>query len=212
MVYVFAAKSNYETIESFIAVQGGLTKETFSHDQFYRLASSFFLHLTPFHLGLNILTLAIFGRYVEVIFGRTKFFNVLLLSAFSGSMISWLFSAADVVVGASGGIYGLIGAYFIAWKKYNRFLPGSTYVSDRTMYFILVAQIIVDINLPNIDMFSHIGGFCSGLLYAAWSTKGRSASKASTAYPFEIHISHVSSFAYFAGLAYFFVFILAPSI
>lgn len=152
---------------------GCLTKNSLQPSQLYRFGSSFFLHINPWHLGLNIICLAIVGRNVQVILGLDRFVNILFLSAFGGSLFSLAFSSFDAVIGASGGVMGLLGAYSFLCLKYQTDLPGSVQTSVRMVLLALVLQVVFDIATPAVDSCSHAGGFFTGLLYVSIATNRR---------------------------------------
>jgi membrane associated rhomboid family serine protease len=152
---------------------GCLTKNSLQSSQLYRFGSSFFLHFNLWHLGLNILCLAIVGRNVQVILGLDRFVNILFLSAFGGSLFSLAFASFDAVIGASGGVMGLIGAYSFLCIKYQTDLPGSVQTSVRMVVLALVLQVVFDIATPAVDSCSHAGGFVTGVLYVSIATNRR---------------------------------------
>jgi membrane associated rhomboid family serine protease len=201
--YVVLAAPGFESISEGAIIRGGLIKESLLTDQFYRFASSFFLHYTPFHLGFNILSLAIVGQYIDVILGRVRFINVLFCSAILGSLLSLAFSPYAAVIGASGGILGLLGAYSLVCIKYERQLPGSVSVSGRVILLVLVLQILGDVATEGGDIFSHIGGFFFGFLYAGLALHRRSVVKAAIASSAERCIAAGVTLAYGGGLIYF---------
>ncbi|QOL47965.1 rhomboid family intramembrane serine protease [Massilia litorea] len=202
--YLMLASPDFENIGQGALAYGGLTKTTLSTNQFYRLASSFFLHSTPFHLGFNILSLGIMGRYIGLIFGHVRLVVILLYSAIIGSLLSLAFSPHQIVIGASGGILGLYGAYYFVCIRHHKRLPGSLSIPIWALGLGLALQFLVDVISDGTDVSSHIGGFLSGYVYALsvcreGSTRGRTRSgrdKSGTAI--------VIGFAYFAGLIYFF--------
>ncbi|HET6964258.1 MAG TPA: rhomboid family intramembrane serine protease [Acidimicrobiales bacterium] len=89
------------------------------HDHWYMLITSAFLHdpNNPWHLLLNMVSLAIVGPPVEAEVGRVRFAAMYLLSAVGGSVGFYLLAPPNTPgVGASGAIFGLLGAYFVLAK------------------------------------------------------------------------------------------------
>ena len=78
-------------------------------DSLYRLVSAAFLHADGLHLLVNVMSLLVVGRIVEAIYGPVRMLWVFLLSAVAGASASWLLGATHTSVGASGGVFGLLG-------------------------------------------------------------------------------------------------------
>ncbi|MES2758754.1 MAG: rhomboid family intramembrane serine protease [Pseudomonadota bacterium] len=202
--YALVCTSGINEISESAIAHGALTKDTFKLDELYRIPSSFFLHLNPFHLGLNVLTFAIISRNIEIILGRARLLNILILSAVSGALLSCAFSSYSAVIGASGGILGLLGAYFVMIVRYPQRFPGSISVSRRSITLLLTLQLISDIIIPGIDALSHVGGLLFGVVYAYLITRFCTAVNCDSTSPVEIRVALGASFLYIAGLVYFF--------
>lgn len=197
LTYVILAGPDYETISENAARDGGLTKEMFRNAEFYRIACSFFLHATPLHLVLNILSLSIVGQFLEIILGRIRFINILFLSAVSGALLSFAFSSNDIVIGASGGILGLVGGYLIVCARYHRQLPGSVSGSTRRLLLILGLQVLLDLVTDGTDIFSHLGGICFGVLYVELALHRRISIDEAIESRFEKYVSVAVTFFLF---------------
>jgi membrane associated rhomboid family serine protease len=81
--------------------------------QYYRLATSGFLHLDLLHIGSNMLVLYFVGKMLEPAIGRVRFLSVYFVGLFAGSLGALLLSPDAATVGASGAIFGVMGAAFI---------------------------------------------------------------------------------------------------
>lgn len=203
LIYIFAADSGFERIKYETLAHGGLIKETLPTLELYRLASSFFLHHDPIHLGLNVLSLAFIGRHVDVVLGHVRFTNIIFLSALFASVTSLLFSPFEVVAGASGGLNGLIGAYAFVCLRYQQQLPASVFVSKRTIFSIIIIQVLFDLASPNTDISSHLGGLAFGILYSIFAIRKYSLDMTARISPTELFCCRVLVLGYGAGLAYF---------
>jgi rhomboid protease GluP len=203
-IYLAFATSDIEKISDGVITRGALIKGALQISDFYRIPTSFFLHATPFHLGLNILTLAIIGRNINVILGRVRFINILFFSALSGSLFSLAFSAHSTVIGASGGLLGLFGAYFLVCIKHQRELPGSVSASGRAVWLVLALQFLFDATTSGVDIFSHIGGFLFGLLYASCALRRRTAANLNSSSLGEFRSAAIVTLLYVTGIIYFF--------
>jgi rhomboid protease GluP len=132
--------------------------------QYWRLAAAMFLHAEPAHLAFNMYALFILGRDIEGFYGHLRFATIYFLSGVAGNVATYALGAPAVVsVGASGAIFGLIGAE-IALLVSNRLLFGS---SRRGR--LLNLAFLVGINLAygfanrRINNLAHVGGLLAGL-------------------------------------------------
>ena len=123
-----------------------------------------FLHAGVMHILFNGLTLFIFGRMVERAFGHARFAVVYLLAGLFGSVASFSLTSTGVGAGASGAIFGVIGAlaaYFVA----NRETMGDMGRQDLTGLMVLVGiNLMFGLSVSGIDNWAHIGGLGSGFL------------------------------------------------
>lgn len=124
----------------------------------WRMLTTGFLHATgsPIHLGLNMYTLYIFGRILEPMLGRLRFAALYLISLFAGSVaVLWL-NEGGITVGASGAIFGLMGAYLVV----NRTLG---YGSGQ-MTTLIAINLAFSFLLPGVSWQAHVGGLIGGLV------------------------------------------------
>lgn len=129
--------------------------------EYYRLFTSIFLHIGIMHLLCNMYSLYIIGREVESLFGKVKYIIIFILSGIFGSILSMAFSHNVISAGASGAIFGLLGALLYFGMHYRTYL-GEALV--RSIIPILIINLIIGFLSPGIDMAAHIGGFVGGIL------------------------------------------------
>lgn len=129
--------------------------------EYYRLFTSIFLHIGIMHLLCNMYSLYIIGREVESLFGKIKYIIIFILSGVFGSVLSIAFSHNVISAGASGAIFGLLGALLYFGMHYRTYL-GEALV--RSIIPILIINLIIGFLSPGIDMAAHIGGFVGGIL------------------------------------------------
>lgn len=131
--------------------------------EIYRLITSTFLHGGIMHILFNMSALNIIGKEVEYIYGSKKYILIYILSALSGSLFSYLFNPNSVSVGASGAIFGLLGAMLVfGLKEKNKI--GKQYVKN--ILETLVINVIIGITISNIDNYAHLGGLIIGAISA----------------------------------------------
>ena len=126
----------------------------------WRMMTSVFTHSTGFvfHILLNMYTLWIFGQMLERMLGKARFITLYLASGLAGSLGVMFWAPHDTfVVGASGAIFGLMGAYLVIQRK----LGGET-----TQLLVLVGINLVIGFLPGMSVSwqAHLGGLLGGAL------------------------------------------------
>ena len=126
----------------------------------WRMITSVFTHSTGFifHVLLNMYTLWIFGQLLESMLGRARFLTLYLVAGLAGSVgVMFLATPTTFVVGASGAIFGLLGAFLVIQRK----LGGNTMA-----LLILVGINLVIGFLPglNVAWQAHLGGLIAGVL------------------------------------------------
>ena len=130
---------------------------------YYRLFTSMFLHIGILHLLCNMYSLYIIGREVENVFGKVKYLIIYLLSGIAGSILSLAFNHNTICAGASGAIFGLLGALLYFGYYYRTYL-GATLT--RTIIPVIVLNLIIGFTSSGIDNAAHIGGLVGGILIA----------------------------------------------
>ena len=128
----------------------------------WQMITAAFLHdwSSPLHLLFNMYTLYIFGQVLEPMLGKARFFALYAIAAFGGSVAVLVFGdPASTVVGASGAIFGMMGAYFISLRAIGQ-------RSGQLMGLIAINLVFSFLN-PGISWQAHIGGLVVGGIVAA---------------------------------------------
>ena len=126
----------------------------------WRMVTSIFVHSTSFllHILLNMYTLWVFGQVLESMLGRARFLLLFLISGLGGSVaVMYLAAPQTGVVGASGAIFGLLGAFLVIQRRLG---------GDSTQLLVLVGINLVIGFLPgmSISWQAHVGGLVTGLV------------------------------------------------
>ena len=123
----------------------------------WRLLTVTLVHAGIWHLALNMLALWALGRSLEPLLGRGRFLALYALSALGGSVLVALLNPGGWVVGASGGVWGLLGAMFVIGRHLG---------ANVTAIAVLLGLNLVITFLPgsNISWQAHIGGGLVGAL------------------------------------------------
>ena len=130
---------------------------------YYRLFTSMFLHIGILHLLCNMYSLYIIGKEVENVFGKVKYLIIYLLSGIAGSILSLAFNHNTICAGASGAIFGLLGALLYFGYYYRTYLGA---ILTRTIIPVIVLNLIIGFTSSGIDNAAHIGGLVGGILIA----------------------------------------------
>ncbi|KAL6496209.1 Retinoblastoma-like protein 1 [Orobanche gracilis] len=128
----------------------------------WRLITCMWLHGGVFHLLANMLSLVIIGIRLEQEFGFVRIGLLYLISGLGGSLLSALFIQSNISVGASGALFGLLGA-MLSELITNWTIYANKVAALSTLVIIIAINLAVGI-LPHVDNFAHIGGFLSGFL------------------------------------------------
>ncbi|KAL3818101.1 hypothetical protein ACJIZ3_004006 [Penstemon smallii] len=128
----------------------------------WRLITCIWLHAGVIHLLANMLSLVFIGIRLEQQFGFIRVGGIYLVSGIGGSILSSLFIQRSISVGASGALFGLLGA-MLAELLTNWTIYTNKAAALFTLVIIIAINLAVGI-LPHVDNFAHIGGFLSGFL------------------------------------------------
>jgi len=149
-------------------VRGGNLLAGVDVGEWWRMPTSMFLHVGLLHLFLNMYGLWVLGRFVEQIFGSTRFFAIYMIAGIVGAVASHLFSAAPVSVGASGAVLGLAGALLaelgLQREHYPRRWRNGLF---RILLVLTAANVAIGFAYPAIDQGAHLGGLIAGAVVAA---------------------------------------------
>jgi len=137
--------------------------------QWWRMLSGAFLHYGLTHLAVNMFSLYILGRDLEHYLGSLRYAAIYFLSAIGGSVAVLFFSTPfGAVAGASGAIFGLLGATGVAMYQRKANL--------RSLVAILAINVFISF-LPGISLAAHAGGFLIGAAAGAIVIYGKRRSQ-----------------------------------
>jgi membrane associated rhomboid family serine protease len=139
---------------------GSVSRATIADGEYWRLLTAGFLHAGLFHLLFNMFALYVLGGLVEPAIGRFRFGLIYLVSLLAGSFGALLLSPDSPTVGASGAIFGLMGAAVIVMR--NRGLSAM----ESGLGFWIVLNLVITFTVPNISIGGHVGGLLGGGLAA----------------------------------------------
>ncbi|MGH2865015.1 MAG: rhomboid family intramembrane serine protease [Solirubrobacteraceae bacterium] len=139
--------------------EGVLFREAIGHgnDQYWRLLTSGFLHENFVHIGFNMYLLYLLGMMLEPVIGSTRFAAIYFASLLVGSF-GVVFSTAGASLGASGAIFGLMGAAVVELRARG------ISVQQSGIGGLIVINLILSFTLAHISIGAHIGGLIGGFL------------------------------------------------
>lgn len=139
--------------------------------EYWRLFTSMFLHADIMHILSNMIALLLFGAAVENNYSKLEYLIIYFISGLIGNLFSLLLLPLNTIsLGASGAIFGLIGAAFILY----------TVEGEKTLIFLglfYLAYFIISSIAPGINLWAHLfgllGGICFGYIFAHRKRKNR---------------------------------------
>jgi membrane associated rhomboid family serine protease len=129
-----------------------------SHGEWWRLITSAFLHYGPLHLALNMVSLYFAGSILEQVIGRWRYILLYLVSGLAGAAGALYWTPHGLTVGASGAIFGVLGALFVLERR------GNIATGGQVAGLIVLNLVITLAYRSSISVGGHIGGLIGGLL------------------------------------------------
>jgi membrane associated rhomboid family serine protease len=131
-----------------------------AHGQWWRIVSSGFLHENLLHIGFNMYILYILGQMLEPALGRLRFGTIYAVSLLTGSFGALLVTPHSPTVGASGAVFGLMGAAAVEMRA--RQIP----IMQSGVGGLILLNLVISFTLPGISWGGHIGGLIGGAVTA----------------------------------------------
>ncbi len=157
ILYVIPVLTNsYDVIINNFCVYGPLIKA----GQYYRIITGAFLHGGILHLAFNCYALYVIGSQLESYLGKVRYLIIYLFSAVTASLFSIIFNS-NPSIGASGAIFGLMGALVYFGYHYRVYLGN---VLKSQIIPLILFNLLIGALSTGIDNFAHIGGLIGGLL------------------------------------------------
>ena len=132
--------------------------------EWWRLFTSMFLHAGMTHILMNMFSLYLIGRGVEMYFEKKAYILIYLFSGLLGAMASLYMHPQSLGIGASGAIFGIFGAlagFFLAHKDK---IASQSKAFMKDFAIVLGINLVLGLSLPSIDVSAHIGGLVVGFI------------------------------------------------
>ena len=140
-----------------VFVKGLLYGPAVANGDWWRLISAAFLHGNLVHIGLNMLALYWLGSPVETYLGHLRYLAVYVVSGLAGSAGALLVTPTEPTVGASGAIFGIMGALLVIEYLQTRQLAGQALM-------LIAPNLLFTFSIPGISIGGHLGGLAGGIL------------------------------------------------
>jgi membrane associated rhomboid family serine protease len=135
--------------------------QSYEGGEWYRILTAAFLHAGPLHLLMNMFVLYVLGTLVEPAIGTLRFVAIYVAALLAGSFGALLLTDPnEVTVGASGAIYGLMGAAVVIARR-----RGLEQVASQIGLW-LALNLALTFSIPGISIGGHLGGLAGGILGA----------------------------------------------
>ncbi|NKE61601.1 rhomboid family intramembrane serine protease [Lentzea sp. PSKA42] len=154
VVTVFQSGSPMNNARSSLFTATSLIPDLTAQGEWWRILTSGFMHFGLIHLALNMAVLYVVGQHVEREMGKLRFSVVYFLALLGGSAAAFYFgTVCQQLAGASGAVFGLMGALLILWKRQRR---------DISTIVVVVGINLVSNLFTNASLLGHLGGFVIG--------------------------------------------------
>ena len=139
---------------------GGVVAGQVADGEWWRLVTAGFLHVGIIHLGFNMVLLSMLGNMLEPRLGHVRFAILYFTALLAGSFGALLLSPESLTVGASGAVFGLMGAALVGASRQG-INPLQTEVGT-----LVIFNLVFTFAVPNISVGGHLGGLAGGALAA----------------------------------------------
>ena len=147
--------------QSSIITRGGLYGPSVANGETWRLVTSAFIHESVLHVAFNMWVLWVLGSAFESYVGSRRMIIVYGVSLLWGAAGALLFSPGALTIGASGAVFGLMGAMVVMFRQRG------IAVMRSGLGVLIVANLVFTLTVPGVSVGGHIGGLIGGVLAGA---------------------------------------------
>ncbi len=156
LISIAEGSGGFQPAQSFIN-RWALNGFAVSEGEWYRLITSAFLHASVLHIAFNMLMLWWFGRALEDLLGRARFLAIYFVSILAGSAGALLVTPDKLTVGASGAVFGILGAGLILERNNINVFGGQALI-------VVILNLALSFTLNSVSIGGHVGGLVGGAL------------------------------------------------
>jgi len=157
-----------DALSRVLITYGAKDNDLIIQGQYWRFITPIFLHANLPHVGLNMLNFFVLGIFLERLVGHLRFLLIYLLTGVISIIASFYFMPQEISVGASGAIFGLVGAYSVFVLTHRRAFRNNGYPALLWLVLIIGVNLSIGLFIPNVDNYAHLGGLLSGCLLGWW--------------------------------------------
>jgi len=157
-------------LSSVLIAFGAKDNDLILQGQYWRFVTPIFLHANLLHVGLNMLNLAVLGVFLERLVGHMRFLLIYVITGIVSIIASFYFMPQEISVGASGAIFGLVGAYSVFVLMHRRAFRKGGIPALLWLIIVIAGNLSIGFFVPNVDNYAHLGGLLSGCLLGWWFT------------------------------------------
>jgi rhomboid protease GluP len=168
ITYVFSAlfsldivDINMQTLVNMGALYGPLTV---LKGEWWRLFTAMFLHGGMTHILMNMFSLYLIGRAMEMYFATKSYLLIYLFSGLLGGLASLYMHPNSVGIGASGAIFGVFGALAGFFMAHRNKIEAHSKAFMKDFTILLGINLVLGLSIPSIDVSAHIGGLLVGMV------------------------------------------------
>ena len=169
-IFLLMMAVGHGNIDSVAEMFGAKVNQLIQQGQWWRLLTPIFLHGSLLHLLTNSVSLVWFGSGIERLYGARKYLLIYFISGVAGNIASYLHTRgvpAGMSLGASGAIFGLVGAGLMFPIRFRALLPKDA--PSRILGQIVpiaAINLFIGSTTPSIDNWAHMGGLVGGAFMA----------------------------------------------
>ena len=170
IVFAFEIARGALDNEAMLVQLGAITPDLIEKSEYWRLIAAMFLHASWLHWAANAWALYQLGTLYEALFGSPRFVITYFVSGICASIASVMFSH-QVAVGASGAIFGILGAFIFSIRRspQYRHQPWTRSLISQLIFWIAV-NIVIGFSVKFIDNAAHAGGALTGAMLGRFAT------------------------------------------
>ncbi len=159
-----------DALSNVLLAYGAKENNLIIQGQYWRFVTPIFLHANLLHIALNMLNLVVLGIFLERLVGHLRFLLIYFVTGTVSIIASFYFMPQEISVGASGAIFGLVGAYSIFVFMHRRAFRNGGIPALLWLIVVIVGNLSIGFFVPNVDNYAHVGGLLTGCLLGWWFT------------------------------------------
>lgn len=166
VVFLLMMAVGHGNVDSVAEMFGAKVNVLIQQGQWWRLLTPIFLHGSWLHLLSNSLSLIWFGSGIERLYGARKYLLIYFVAGVAGNIASYI-HMPELSLGASGAIFGLVGAGLMFPIRFRSLLPAEAPRQILGQILPIAAiNLFIGSTTPSIDNWAHMGGLAGGAIVA----------------------------------------------